>query len=270
MNISYETIRSELFRMDALMKDLTTDDIARAPDRIYRSHLAQLNRLAATPVPDGVGEQLISDQSLTPVVRRLARKRRLIGSKLEIQSAQAVISHPDPWSQIEAFTYYPNYLSLARMEVDGGGLKPGDRVIFLGSGPLPLSLICLSKEYGIQGVGIEQDREIAELSKKVIQVLGLPERVSILHGDHFLLPLKAACALIMVGADAVPKKDIFEHLARICPSGQMISYRIYEKGLRRLLDDQSTFVLPGEFIERERVRPAPPVNNTCVFALRGG
>lgn len=269
MNITFETVRSELIRMDALMNDLTTDEIAHAPDRIYRTHLAQLNRLAATPVPDEVVGQLISDQSLTPVVRRLARKRRLIGSRLEIQSAQAVSTHPDPWSQIEAFTYYPNYRSLARMEVEGGHLKPGDRVIFLGSGPLPLSLICLSKEYGIQGVGIEQDLQIAELSKKVIQELGLAKRVSILYGDHFLLPLDETSALIMVAADAVPKKDIFKHLARICPSGQMISYRIYEKGLRRLLDNQSMFELPREFTESERVRPAPPVNNTCVFAVRG-
>ena len=76
--------------------------------------------------------------------------------------------------------------------------------------------------------------------------------------------------LIMVGADTVPKKDIFDHLARICPSGQMISYRIYEKGLRRLMDDQSTFELPREFTECARVRPEPPVNNTCVFAVKRG
>jgi hypothetical protein len=205
-----------------------------APERIYRFHLARLNELAAIPVPDRVVERLISEKGLKPVIRRIARMRRLIGSKLEIQSAEAVISHWDTWSRLETFTYYPNYLSLARMEYEGGRLKPGDRVIFLGSGPLPLSLICLAKKYGVQGVGIEQDRQVADLSKKVVQRLALSNLVSILHGDHFLLPLDEACALIMVGADAVPKKEIFKHLARICPSGQMISYRIYEKGLRRL------------------------------------
>jgi hypothetical protein len=270
MNITCETVRSELIRMDALINDLTTDEIARAPDRIYRSHLAHLHRLAATPVPDEMVEQLISDQDLAPIVRRIARVKRLIGLKLEVQSAETIISHPDPCSQIKAFIYYPNYLSLARMEYEGGNLKPEDRAVFLGSGPLPLSLISLSKEYGVQGVGIEQDRQLATLSKKVVQQLGLAHRVSILHGDHSLLPLKEPCTLIMVGADAMPKKDIFQHLARICPSGQMISYRIYEKGVRRLLDDQSTFELPGEFTERKRVRPEPPVNNTCVFAVRDG
>ena len=50
MNITYENIRSELIRMDALMGDLTPDEIANAPERIYQFHLAGLNRLAATPV----------------------------------------------------------------------------------------------------------------------------------------------------------------------------------------------------------------------------
>ncbi len=268
MKITYESVRSELIRINGLLRDLTTDDIAQAPDRVYRSHLADLNRLAAIPVSDEVVENLASDESLMAIVRRIARIRRLIGLNLELQMAKSVTLHPNPWSLIKRFAYYPNYLSLARMEYDGGRLKPGDRVVFLGSGPLPLSLVCLSCGYNVRGVGIEQNQQIAALSKKVIQTLNLDHLVTILHGDHFSLPLKDFCSLIMVGADAVPKKNIFEHLARVFPPGQMISYRIYEKGLRRLLDDRSMFELPPEFTEHVRVRPEPPVNNTCVFAVK--
>ena len=268
MEITYESIRCELIRIDGLLRDLRADDIAQAPDRVYRSHLAGLNRLAATPVPDEIVAELASDESLAPMIGRIAQMRRLIGLKLEMQLAESVILHRDPWSLIKKFTYYANYVSLARMEFEGAGLKSGARVVFLGSGPLPLSLICLSEAYGIKGVGIEQDRQIAGLSKKMIQTLDLDPLITILHGDQFLLPLDEACALVMVGADAVPKKTIFEYLARVFPPGQMISYRIYEKGLRRLLDDQSVFELPKEFKEYARVRPEPPVNNTCVFAVR--
>ncbi len=268
MEVTYESIRCELIRIDGLLRTLTTDDIAQAPERVYRSHLAGLNRLAATPVPDEIVKKLASDENLIPMVGRIARVRRLIGLKLEMQLAESIILHRDPWSLIKKFTYYANYVSLARMEFEGAGLKPGARVVFLGSGPLPLSLICLSEAYGIKGVGIEQDQKIAGLSKKMIQTLDLDPFITILHGDHFSLPIEETCALVMVGADAVPKKSIFEHLASIFPPGQMISYRIYEKGLRRLLDDQSIFELPKEFKECARVHPEPPVNNTCVFAVR--
>jgi hypothetical protein len=52
-----------------------------------------------------------------------------------------------------------------------------------------------------------------------------------------------------VAAQAEPKKAIFDHLVDVLPAGTKLSYRIYEKGLRLLLD----------------TAPKPPVNNTVVF-----
>ncbi len=69
----------------------------------------------------------------------------------------------------------------------------------------------------------------------------------------------------MVAAQAEPKKDIFDHMAKVFPSGTVISYRIYEKGLRRLLDTFSQYELSDVFEEYLRVPPKPPVNNTVVF-----
>jgi hypothetical protein len=80
--------------------------------------------------------------------------------------------------------------------------------------------------------------------------------------------MKVPSTLILIGADAMPKAEIFDHLAAILEPGQLISYRIYEKGLRRLFDGTSIFDLPSEFRECRRVRPEPPVNNTSVFATR--
>jgi len=72
----------------------------------------------------------------------------------------------------------------------------------------------------------------------------------------------------MVGADACPKDEIFAHLAKTVPGGTKISYRIYEKGLRRFMDDQPVAAIPPEFEEYARIRPKPPVNNTSVFLIK--
>jgi hypothetical protein len=74
--------------------------------------------------------------------------------------------------------------------------------------------------------------------------------------------------IIMVGADAVPKTAIFAHLAQVLDPGQMIPYRVYEKGLRRVFDPGTGIVLPPQFKECARIQPDPPVNNTPVFAVR--
>ncbi len=168
---------------------------------------------------------------------------------------------------MKQFVYYPNYMELARMEYTGARLGPGDRVVFLGSGPMPLTLVCLCVRYKVLGTGIERFPEYAALSKKLIKVLGLKEQIKIIEGNHFSLPLAEACNLTMIGADALPKNEIFTHLSQHLEPGTALSYRIYEKGLRRLLDVQSNFKLPPGIKEITRVRPLPPVNNTSVFTI---
>ncbi len=72
----------------------------------------------------------------------------------------------------------------------------------------------------------------------------------------------------MVAAAAQPKTEVFAHLANVVPSGAKLSYRLYEKGLRRLLETPELVTLPEMFEESLRIRPKPPVNNTVVFMTK--
>jgi len=75
-------------------------------------------------------------------------------------------------------------------------------VVIIGSGPLPISLIMMCHQYGVRGIGIEQETERAELSRKVLEKLGLSDQIRIITGNHSILPLKDAAELIMVAAQA--------------------------------------------------------------------
>ena len=98
----------------------------------------------------------------------------------------------------------------------------------------------------------------------MVKHLGLAQRITIINGDHFVLPLKEDFRLLMVAAMARPKEEIFQHLAHNLPDNSLISFRLYEKGLRRLLDLDGDFILPPEFCNYCRIPPQPPVNNTVV------
>lgn len=227
----------------------------------------RLDRLAALDIDDSQAEVLRRDPELASVLEHISRSKRANGLRLEVQNAKTVINAPSPWDTVKQFIYYPNYLALARMEYTGANLCPGDRVVFLGSGPMPLTLVCLCIQYKILGIGIEQVTEYAHLSRQLIKSLGLEKQIQIIEGNHFSLPLSDPCQLIMIGADALPKDEIFAHLSTHLEPGTAVSYRIYEKGLRRLLDVQSNFKLPPAIKEVARVRPRPPVNNTSVFTI---
>ena len=82
---------------------------------------------------------------------------------------------------------------------------------------------------GLEGIGIEQEPDRVKLSRRVIERLGLSDRIRIIKGNHLMLPIEAPVDLIMVAAQAEPKDTIFNHLATIMPAGTKISYRIYEK-----------------------------------------
>ena len=265
------TIREQLLAIFADCREISEQQVLDLPEDPFYRQVETLNRMATLDVDDDQVDALIADTSLQPAIEHIAKLKRVHGLRLERQRTRAMIDSPDPWKELKGFLYYPNYLQLAQMESEGADLKSDDRVVFLGSGPLPLSLIALVKRCGIKGVGIEKDPINADLSRRGLSALGLDKEIEVILGDHFSLPLSGACRLIMVGADAVPKAEIFSHLARVLPGGTRLSYRIYEKGWRRLFEmDHQIGELPGSLKEYRRIRPQPPVNNTSVFVLKEG
>lgn len=264
----FESIKNEFLDIYSTIRDLTDDEILNGPEDMFRSHFEKLQRLIARDVDDRLAKELLCDREFRWITKHISHLKKLNGLRMEIRFAQSIIAAPDPWTVLRGFVYYPNYLRLADMEYRGAELKPGDRVVFLGSGPLPLSLICLCKQYGVEGMGIEQVPEYATLSQNLIQALDLTGHIQMIQGNHFSLPLDNECMLVMVAADAGPKDEIFTHLAKTLPNGARLSYRIYEKGLRRLVDNAAALNPPSVFKEYLRIRPEPPVNNTSVFLIK--
>ena len=266
--IKTASLVAELRQISDVIKDPSEEEIqGNSSDGLY-AIFKRLDELAALEVDEKSIDVILKSPDFDALIDSISRFRFLYNLKLENEKAKSLLESSDPWGTLRNFTFYPNYLQLARTEYTGSGLEPGDCVLFLGSGPLPLSLIALCREYGLFGIGIEQDGKRASLSREVIACLGLSESIKIIEGNHFSLPLETRCDLYMVAAQAEPKKEVFEQLAKILPEGSKVSYRLYEKGLRRVLDGSSFFELPSGFEEYLRVQPEPPVNNTVVFLNR--
>jgi hypothetical protein len=259
---------AELRQTYTLVRDLSQEEVLQSASPQLRTAFKRLDKLAALDVDEKSIDKILESPELDSLLPAISSFRFSYNLKLEIEKAKNLLASSNPWETLRSFTYYPNYLQLSNTEYTGACLKPEDCVLFLGSGPLPLSLITLCHEHGVRGVGIEQDRERADLSREVISRLGLSGSVRIIEGNHFSLPIKSSFDLYMVAAQAEPKKEIFEYLAKILPEGSKVSYRIYEKGFRKILDDNIHFELPAGFREYLRVQPEPPVNNTVVFLRR--
>ncbi|HII07223.1 MAG TPA: methyltransferase [Methanotrichaceae archaeon] len=266
--ISEESARSALREVYASIKDQSYDEIFISKSKNLEEAFGRLDALAAQKVEERVVERLLQDPRLKEVREGVSRLRNVFGLRLEVEAARSILESPDPWAVLKSFTFYPNYLLLAEAEKRGAALKSGETVAFLGSGPLPLSLIALCSECGLMGIGIEKVPQWAKLSREVLDCLDLSSQIEIHVGDHFSFPLDRRCDLVMVAAKARPKEEIFRRLGKVLAPGTRVSYRVYEKGLRRLLDMESAPHMPPELKECLRIRPKPPVNNTSVFLIR--
>jgi hypothetical protein len=260
-----ESITEEIMEIHHSIKDFVDREIYQDPSGHLKAVFRQLDHLIALDVDKGSAEDIMSNSRFNSAFDAITTFRSQYTAELEAEQANSILQSGDPWKTLTDFTYLPNYIQLAQTECRGAGLKPGDTVLFLGSGPLPLTLIVLCHQHGTSGIGIEQDPKRVELSRKVIDKLGLSSQIRIIRGNQQTLPLAETPELIMVAAQAEPKKEIFNHLTSVLPAGTKISYRIYEKGLRRMLDTFYRYELPGQLREYLRIPPEPPANNTSVF-----
>jgi hypothetical protein len=269
-----ESILKEILGIYKEIRELSDEEILSCFSGRVEKSFQKLDALITRDVENDIVSILISKQELDPAFAHMNRFRNLYTVRLETGYSNEILASQSPWEVLEKYTFYRNYLRLVRTEYEGFGLKPGDRVFFLGSGPLPLTLIVFLRFYGIKGTGIEQDSARAQLSKKTLDKLGLSEDITIINGNHLsvspvdFMDSGSGTMAFMIAAQAEPKKEILSHLLKVIPEGCRLSYRIYEKGLMKLLNRDSLLDLPEGYREYKRIRPVPPAYNTVVFLER--
>jgi hypothetical protein len=124
-------------------------------------------------------------------------------------------------------------------------------------------LILLNKFFGVVGISIEMLPEIADLSRKVLDKLGLGSEITVVDGDETGLS-RLDYNAVMVAAFAEPKERVFRNVREAITQETKILYRTYS-GMRAILyspvirDD-----LKG-FEDLDLILPTGKVNNTSVM-----
>lgn len=106
---------------------------------------------------------------------------------MEVHWAKNIAKSTNPHKTLKEFWYFKNYTDLTKLEWSGlqsccshNHLKA---ILFLGSGPLPLTAIILAMSYGCQVTLLDIDKSAMSLSKKVIDALGLSDKFNYIVAD---------------------------------------------------------------------------------------
>lgn len=107
----------------------------------------------------------------------------LIGRKLLLLSVlSCAIARAQHGSAEKLAPFYPTPETIVERMLQLGGLKPGEKLVDLGSGDGRI-LIIAAQKYHAEAYGVELDKNLVKESIEKIRKLGLAEKAHIVNGD---------------------------------------------------------------------------------------
>lgn len=224
-----------------------------------------LDEVSHLNASDHLVGHILKDPEVQQVLPSIRRCYSAFFDHHERHMAYKMCNSKNPWKLLNSFPLYPRYKDLIETQIKMMDLYPGDSLAFVGCGPLPISLMLLSRLYGINCIGLDSNSEAVALAKNCIQCLNLQEKVRIIDGDESLLK-KLDWNAVLIAALAEPKDRIFRALLSAMKDigPRPICYRTYS-GMRAVLhcpvqaEDIKGFRIAKEIL------PKGKVNNTLVI-----
>lgn len=201
-----------------------------APEPVTNELFGRLVSLAVDPVAARDADAVLADPAVAELLPGLRELCAAGEFELERWWAQRIVAG----SELTAFPYHQNYGDLTRLEhhaVAGLRADPVRRVLFIGSGPLPLTSLLLAQRYGCEVDNIDREPEAVRLGAEIAAGLGVDglrfRAGDVLDGgdgyDREAYDLVYLAAL--AGLDPDAKAGLLDHLARTLRPGTLVLAR---------------------------------------------
>jgi len=168
-------------------------------------------------------------QALRPALLAL---REVYEYTLEKQWAEHIIAHAQPHMALRALSVYAGYYRAVHFEIsllEKALPQACQSILFIGPGPLPLTVILLAQHFACPIVSVDIRSEACTLAADVCKALGLAHLTSFHCADVRAFTNFAQYDTIflaaLVGADDVMKKRIVQHLSQHIGPAQVLMLR---------------------------------------------
>ena len=208
-------------------------------------------------------KHILDDEKMNRALKLIRKFYLYIGARLETSNAREIIESDDPKATLDTFHFYERYEGLLTNESKLAHWHEDKTFVFVGSGPLPLTLILFGQKFGCKCIGIEIQEDVAELSREVIKKLGLDDGIEILVGDETTLK-DLDFDILMVAAFAEPKDRVFSNVWEIVDEKTPVLVRTYS-GMRAILYAPLTDTILRGFHKEVMLLPIGNTNNTSVL-----
>ena len=208
-------------------------------------------------------KHILDDEKMNRALKLIRKFYVYVGARLETENALKILESDDPKETFNSFQFYERYTGLINNERQLAKFNEDKTFVFLGSGPLPITLIMFNLVFGCKCIGIEIQEEVAELSRKVLKKLGLDDDIKIVVGDETSIA-DLDYDILMVAALAEPKDRVFANIWEFVDENTPVLYRTYT-GMRAILYAPVLEKDTRGFHKEVMLLPTGKTNNTSVL-----
>ena len=208
-------------------------------------------------------KHILDDEKMNKALKLIRKFYVYVGARLESENALKILESDNPTETLDSFHFYDRYIGLLENESQLARFNEEKTFVFLGSGPLPLTLIMFNKVFGCKCIGIEQLEDVAELSRNVLKRLGLDDDIKIVVGDEKVIET-LDYDILMVAALAEPKDRVFANVWEYVDENTPVIYRTYT-GMRAILYAPVLEKDTRGFHKEVMILPTGNTNNTSVL-----
>ncbi len=248
------------------------------PASHYLGRITSLEGLVPGPDTNAVFGDLVRDTLAERIVDDLTPDRRAAFCEhcakaecaLERAWAERIAASKDPHTELRQFPYVDNYERLAAWEYASIlqiARRAPRKILFVGSGPLPLSAWFLSRFPDVRMTVLDRDTDALTLGKAALLALGAGETITHIHADAEQFDGYAAFDTIiiaaLVGETDSDLRSIFDRLAaHVTPSADVIARSVH--GTRSLLYRPVPQDVHPAFVATHDIRPPSPIINSLL------
>ncbi len=149
----------------------------------------------------------------------------LFETNLEIDFAKYIFTKSVlPVKDFTNYLLYKRFVTLLRKEINLGSINKQDHVLFIGSGPIPITAILMHQFSSARVDCGEKNSASADLSKKVINKLGYTDSINIINQEGVDIDC-SQYSVILVALLAKPKDALLKSIWSKCKSNTRIICR---------------------------------------------
>ncbi len=196
--------------------------------------------------------------------------------ELERHWARRIGAAADSAAELQRFPYVRNYEKLTRLELSAlRGVRDAlpQRVLFIGSGPLPLTSMLIAERYGLSVTNIDVDEEACASARTLARRLRLSDKLSFIRADAMsytdLSEFDCVFLAALVGMNRREKGRLLSHLYASMRPQALLLVRSSQR-LRALLYPEVDIHGMDPFVPLLEIHPHDEVINSVIVAERPG